>query len=75
MQSGKCSLCCTWTESLTIRRYAFSPFPQDGVYPEKVNKGRVGVNNNMRSIGKNKNPAQVIYVCLLHSHPRGCPDL
>jgi hypothetical protein len=32
--------------------------PKDGVYPEKVNKGRVGVNNNPRSIGKNVNPAQ-----------------
>ena len=32
--------------------------PKDGVYPEKLNKGRVGVNNNMRSIGKNVNPAQ-----------------
>jgi hypothetical protein len=33
--------------------------PKDGVYPEKVNKGRVGVNNNMRSIGKNANPASI----------------
>jgi hypothetical protein len=33
--------------------------PKDGVYPEKLNKGRVGVNNNMRSIGKNPNPATV----------------
>jgi len=33
--------------------------PKDGVYPEKVNKSRVGVNNVMRSIGKNPNPAQV----------------
>jgi len=33
--------------------------PKDGVYPEKVNKGRVGVNNNMRSIGKNTNPAKI----------------
>lgn len=32
--------------------------PKDGVYPEKVNKGRVGVNNNMRSIGKNVDPAK-----------------
>jgi hypothetical protein len=32
--------------------------PKDGVYPEKLNKGRVGVNNNMRSIGKNVNPSQ-----------------
>jgi len=33
--------------------------PKDGVYPEKVNKGRVGANNNMRSIGKNANPASI----------------
>ena len=33
--------------------------PNDGVYPEKVNKGRVGANNNMRSIGKNANPASI----------------
>jgi len=33
--------------------------PKDGVYPEKVNKGRVGVNNNMRSIGKNTNPSKI----------------
>jgi len=33
--------------------------PKDGVYPEKVNKGRVGVNNNMRSIGKNANAATI----------------
>ncbi len=33
--------------------------PKDGVYPEKLNKGRVGVNNNMRSIGKNPDPATV----------------
>ena len=33
--------------------------PKDGVYPEKVNKGRVGVNNNMRSIGKNVNAASI----------------
>lgn len=33
--------------------------PKDGVYPEKVNAGRVGANNNMRSIGKNVNPATV----------------
>ena len=32
---------------------------RDGVYPEKVSKGRVGVNNNMRSIGKNANPASI----------------
>jgi len=33
--------------------------PMDGVYPEKVNAGRVGVNQNMRSIGENVNPIQV----------------
>mmetsp|Transcript_31048 Transcript_31048/g.68917 ORF Transcript_31048/g.68917 Transcript_31048/m.68917 type:complete len:192 (+) Transcript_31048:79-654(+) len=33
--------------------------PADGVYPEKVNAGRVGVNQNMRSIGKNVNPIKV----------------
>ena len=33
--------------------------PKDGVYPEKVNKGRTGVNNNMRSIGKNVNAASI----------------
>eukprot|EP00798_Chlamydomonas_sp_ICE-L_P007111 gene7111-215_t len=30
--------------------------PMDGVYPEKVNAGRVGVNQNMRSIGENVDP-------------------
>ncbi len=33
--------------------------PADGVYPEKVNAGRVGVNTNMRRIGQNVNPIQV----------------
>ncbi len=37
--------------------------PKDGVYPEKVNKGRVGVNNNMRSIGKNVDPAKARCLC------------
>ena len=32
---------------------------QDGVYPEKVNAGRVGDNTNMRRIGQNVNPATV----------------
>ena len=36
--------------------------PKDGVYPEKVNQGRPGVNQNMRSIGKNVDP---IKVCVL----------
>ena len=33
--------------------------PKDGVYPEKVNAGRTGSNQNMRSIGENPNPATV----------------
>lgn len=33
--------------------------PLDGVYPEKVNKGRVGVNQNFRNIGENVNPIKV----------------
>ena len=33
--------------------------PADGVYPEKVNAGRVGVNQNFRSIGQNVNPIKV----------------
>ncbi|KAI4304061.1 hypothetical protein MLD38_039624 [Melastoma candidum] len=33
--------------------------PKDGVYPEKVNKGREGVGVNFRSIGKNINPIEV----------------
>jgi hypothetical protein len=33
--------------------------PADGVYPEKVNAGRVGVNTNMRRVGQNVNPIQV----------------
>lgn len=33
--------------------------PKDGQYPEKVNAGRQGVNNNMRRIGQNVNPVQV----------------
>lgn len=33
--------------------------PKDGVYPEKVNPGREGANQNMRSIGENVNPVQV----------------
>lgn len=30
--------------------------PKDGVFPEKVNKGRIGVGNIEHNIGKNKNP-------------------
>ncbi|KAG9456438.1 hypothetical protein H6P81_000946 [Aristolochia fimbriata] len=33
--------------------------PKDGVYPEKVNKGRQGVGQNFRSIGKNASPIEV----------------
>jgi hypothetical protein len=44
--------------------------PKDGVYPEKLNKGRVGVNNNMRSIGKNVNPAQA----RARRGPAGAPE-
>lgn len=33
--------------------------PKDGVYPEKVNAGRVGADQNMRRIGQNVNPATV----------------
>jgi len=53
--------------------------PKDGVYPEKVNKGRIGVNNNMRSIGQNVNPAQACYArratLILGSLPHPAPDL
>ncbi|CAI5523509.1 unnamed protein product [Closterium sp. Naga37s-1] len=33
--------------------------PKDGVYPEKVNAGRANANVNLRSIGKNVDPAVV----------------
>ena len=33
--------------------------PKDGVFPEKVNEGRVGINNKNFSIGKNPNPIKV----------------
>jgi photosystem I subunit 2 len=33
--------------------------PADGVFPEKVNEGRVAVNVNNRSIGKNTQPANL----------------
>merc|ERR1712182_154932 len=33
--------------------------PADGVYPEKVNKGRIGANQNMRRIGQNTQPIKV----------------
>ena len=33
--------------------------PKDGVVPEKVNAGRVGVGNVSHSIGKNLNPSEI----------------
>ena len=33
--------------------------PKDGVFPEKVNTGRVAVNSRSFSIGKNPNPASI----------------
>lgn len=33
--------------------------PKDGVYPEKVNAGRTGANENMRRIGQNVNPSTI----------------
>lgn len=33
--------------------------PKDGVYPEKVNAGRVGQNQNFRNIGENVDPIKV----------------
>lgn len=33
--------------------------PKDGVFPEKSNEGRIGVNNKNFSIGKNPNPIKV----------------
>jgi len=33
--------------------------PKDGVFPEKVNSGRISVNSRKFSIGKNPNPASV----------------
>ena len=33
--------------------------PKDGVFPEKVNEGRVMVNVNNRRIGENANPAKL----------------
>ena len=44
--------------------------PKDGVYPEKVNKGREAVGSVDRRIGANPNPIQVsrsiIHSCLRH---------
>ena len=33
--------------------------PKDGVFPEKVNEGRIGVGKREFSIGKNPNPATI----------------
>nr|YP_009370314.1 photosystem I reaction center subunit II [Bulboplastis apyrenoidosa]ARO90803.1 photosystem I reaction center subunit II [Bulboplastis apyrenoidosa] len=33
--------------------------PKDGVFPEKVNASRVGINNIDKSIGENPNPASI----------------
>ncbi|HGY5532046.1 MAG: photosystem I reaction center subunit II PsaD [Prochlorococcus sp.] len=33
--------------------------PKDGVFPEKVNEGRVMANHNPRRIGENTNPAKL----------------
>merc|ERR1712216_517226 len=44
--------------------------PKDGENHEKVNKGRVGSNNNMRSIGKNANPASIKFGQDVQGWPR-----
>ena len=36
--------------------------PKDGVYPEKVNAGRAGENQNFRRIGENVNPIKVLFL-------------
>ncbi len=33
--------------------------PKDGVFPEKVNEGRISVNHNPRRIGQNPNPSSI----------------
>jgi len=33
--------------------------PKDGVFPEKVNPGRIAANSRNFSIGKNPNPASI----------------
>lgn len=43
--------------------------PKDGVYPEKVNKGREAVGSVDRRIGKNPNPINVS--SLAHTDPAG----
>ena len=45
--------------TLMSRRVRRPAAAQDGVYPEKVNAGRTGVNDNMRRIGQNVNPIKV----------------
>ena len=46
----------TWTSKKEQIQFLH---PKDGVFPEKVNPGRVGVNNKDFSIGKNPNPIKV----------------
>jgi len=44
--------------------------PKDGVFPEKVNPGRLSVGNREFSIGKNPNPASIkfsLFIMLLFS--------
>lgn len=36
--------------------------PKDGVYPEKVNEGRQGANQNPNLIGENTNPVKVKFI-------------
>ena len=46
--------------------------PKDGVYPEKVNAGRAGENQNFRRIGENVNPIKVRARVAVWASPRGC---
>jgi photosystem I subunit 2 len=46
--------------------------PKDGVYPEKVNAGRQGVNQNFRRIGENVNPIKVRSSSCDSSSTGGC---
>ena len=63
---------CTWnTATNTIQNYDYKIYrifpnsevqylhPKDGVFPEKVNEGRIGVGNIGHSIGKNPQPVNV----------------
>ena len=43
--------------------------PKDGVYPEKVNKGRSGVGVVDRRIGENTNPVKVLPGCVCEAAP------